>query len=444
VYTVGLALLSDTVGSKDMGQWMGYVITTLNVGMLVAPSVGGIIYERAGYHSVFAVTLGLIVLDILLRLIMVEKKVAAKWRTLTTPERHGKAADYGTIRSDVQETIDQPDSSSRPQITKTTNLPEAGGLRNQADSLSSGLHDSSTSREPLLGSKTSPRDSVMAVIGKAQQTPNQAGHVLPLLTLLGSPRVLTNLYGVMVTVTLLVSFDSALPLFVERTFGWGPTSQGLIFLTITLPIFAAPIAGKLSDMYPTRLLTSLWFLVSALFTLLLLLVTHRGTNQVVMLSGFLTLYGKWHRLIRLIYSVLVPLTDDLVASARVFGASPLGADLNRAVDALERDRPGIFGESGAKAQVFSLYTSASAAGVLIGPAWTSYAYGERNWTFLVSSLAVLNASVVVPVVRETLTYSLISRLSASVLQMLFFPSKRENKGDTPGKYPVDGRSGDAV
>ena len=102
--------------------------------------------------------------------------------------------------------------------------------------------------------------------------------------------------------------------------------------------------------------------------------------------------------IRLLCSDIYPLTDDIAALARVFGASPLGADLNRAVDKIERDRPGIFGESGAKGQVFSLYTGASAAGILIGPAWTGFAYGARSWTFLVSSLAVLNASVVVPVV----------------------------------------------
>lgn len=72
------------------------------------------------------------------------------------------------------------------------------------------------------------------------------------------------------------------------------------------------------------------------------------------------------------------------------------------------ERPGIFGNSGAYAQVFSLYTSASAAGVLVGPAWTSFAYGKQGWTFLIISLGILSASVAVP--------------------LLFFKPKRRDKG----------------
>lgn len=81
------------------------------------------------------------------------------------------------------------------------------------------------------------------------------------------------------------------------------------------------------------------------------------------------------------------------------GSTPLGANLAREVERTASERPGIFGKSGAYAQVFALYTSASAAGVLVGPAWTSFAYGDRGWTFLVISLGVLSASVAVPLVR---------------------------------------------
>lgn len=33
VYTVGFALVADTVGHESIGQWMGFVISSLNVGM---------------------------------------------------------------------------------------------------------------------------------------------------------------------------------------------------------------------------------------------------------------------------------------------------------------------------------------------------------------------------------------------------------------------------
>ena len=83
------------------------------------------------------------------------------------------------------------------------------------------------------------------------------------------------------------------------------------------------------------------------------------------------------------------------------GSTPLGADLAREVERTAADRPGIFGKSGAYGQVFALYTSASAAGVLVGPAWTSFAYADQGWTFLVISMGVLSASVAVPLVRAS-------------------------------------------
>ena len=92
-------------------------------------------------------------------------------------------------------------------------------------------------------------------------------------------------------------------------------------------------------------------------------------------------------------------TNAGIGSARVVGSTSLEADLAREVEQMKVERSEIFGNSGAYAQVFSLYTSASAAGVLVGPAWTSFAYGDRGWTFLVSSLGLFSASAAVPMVR---------------------------------------------
>ena len=66
---------------------------------------------------------------------------------------------------------------------------------------------------------------------------------------------------------------------------------------------------------------------------------------------------------------------------------------------MEAKRPGLFGKSGTYGQFFSLYTMASAAGVFLGPIWTSFAYGGYGWTVLVSSLGGFCASVALPLVN---------------------------------------------
>ena len=79
VWTAGLALLADTVGSERIGQAVGYVSIAMSLGILLAPLLGGIVYAKGGYYSVFAMGFALIVVDIFFRLTLVEKKVAMKW-----------------------------------------------------------------------------------------------------------------------------------------------------------------------------------------------------------------------------------------------------------------------------------------------------------------------------------------------------------------------------
>lgn len=81
---------------------------------------------------------------------------------------------------------------------------------------------------------------------------------VPLLILVRSPRILTDLYGVVIRVTLLVTFDSTLPQYsFNRSFGWG---DGLIPLTLNIPVISALLAGKLSDLYGSHLLNAVFFI----------------------------------------------------------------------------------------------------------------------------------------------------------------------------------------
>ena len=56
----------------------------MEVGILISPSLAGIVYDRAGYLAVFFMIFGAIGCDLVLRLFMIEKKEANKWRTGTS------------------------------------------------------------------------------------------------------------------------------------------------------------------------------------------------------------------------------------------------------------------------------------------------------------------------------------------------------------------------
>lgn len=258
VYTVSFSLLADTVGSQNLGEWMGYIFLSVNLGMSVAPSVGGFIYDHVGYYALFIILLSMIALDILMRLAMIEKRVAAKWIKEAEPADVEPSVSYGAIT---------PESGG-----------EAAGLgKGKTRSLSPGLENA-----PELSD------------GDHQD--KKETRAAPLLSLLRSARIWADLYGACVSVTLLVSLDSALPLFAERTFGWGPTAIGLLFWTITLPILGAPLVGKLTDVRPSRWTSPIGFLLLGIVTVLLLLVKHDSVGQKILLSFLLAVNGAYNML----------------------------------------------------------------------------------------------------------------------------------------------------
>ena len=79
VGTAGLALLVDTVGHEHIGEAMGYVSIALSLGILLAPLLAGVVYDRGGYYAVFAMAFAAIGVDLFFRVFLIEKKIAAKW-----------------------------------------------------------------------------------------------------------------------------------------------------------------------------------------------------------------------------------------------------------------------------------------------------------------------------------------------------------------------------
>jgi MFS family permease len=160
VWSVGLALLADTVG-REIGKYLGYTSVALSCGLLISPTIGGVVYERAGYYAVYYVAFGVIFLDIVLRLLLIEKKVAKQW----------------TESSDepgAQEVI--PTSEAREEGTKD------GGLR---------LLKSPDSTAPAAAGQAQPpsgaSDSAAAGDMRKRRNPN--------LILICDSRVLAALFG---------------------------------------------------------------------------------------------------------------------------------------------------------------------------------------------------------------------------------------------------------
>lgn len=78
--------------------------------------------------------------------------------------------------------------------------------------------------------------------------------------------------------------------------------------------------------------------------------------------------------------------------------APLASDLSFAVEDLDEENPGLFQSAGAYAQVYSMFNSGMAAGMMAGPPVASLIYSKTNWAIMNFFLAGICVLGTVPVV----------------------------------------------
>ncbi|TPX12465.1 uncharacterized protein E0L32_006877 [Thyridium curvatum] len=331
LWVVCLALLSDTVGQNGIGQAVGIIGIPMSVGPIIGPLLGGVIYAYGGYFAVFGLMFGLLAIDAVLRLLLVEKKVARKWLESgqnTQPEAAVPSADNkDEAVSPVPESVDTCETPTVPRVD-----------------------NDGTQAPSSQNSKTSRR--------------------LPaVFRLLLNPRITVGIIGGLLQSALNVAFDSTLPLVVEDIFGWNQTGQGLIFITILIPSLLQPVFGRITDKYQQgrRLLGAGGCLLATPFYVLLRLVTHDSIGQKVLLCVLLVIIGL----------------------AMAISMPAIIAEIGTAVEDQEKEDPQAV-KGGVVATGWSLVNAAYAAGCLIGPLFAGLIRNAAGWQTTTWCLGLLS------------------------------------------------------
>lgn len=271
VYTVGLALLVDTVGRNEVGAWMGSALSGMSAGVMIGPFIAGMIFANAGYLAVFASILVVIGLDFIARLFMIEKHSAQTWVV---------EGGYGTFSR-------ESNRESRPINRDIVSTQEEGVIDNRTTDLQDAAEDDTFN--PSNFGKPAPDQPIDHRSGSSE------GLVRFLKTtaiLLKSRGILAAMYGGFVQITILSAFDSILPLFVHKAFGWGSSGGGSIFLALTIPSLAAPVVGAMSDRLGARAVVLAGFAISTLTLALLSVVGQDSIQHKILLCALLAVTGK--------------------------------------------------------------------------------------------------------------------------------------------------------
>lgn len=357
-WVVGLALLADTVPQERLAQAMGYVSLGMSLGILIAPLLGGVVFDNAGYDAVFAMSYALIGIDIVLRLLLVEKKVAARWDPQLASPDEASGHQSGTVER--RASLNQEDQKDTAVATSQTQDPEKG--------------------TPVISQPSPPISDEPPTTAAASDSARRPlrQRLPPILSLLYSRRLLAALFGSIIQAALLTSFDSVLTIHAARIFGWSSTGAALLFLPIVIPSFLAPLSGMLSDRVGGRYPASLGFLLATIPLVCLRFVDENTIKDKVLICALLALIG-----------LTLMLTFP-----------PFMAEISAVVEAKEKkmlanDEPG-YGKGGAYAQAYALFNVAFAAGCMIGPLLAGFVVEEKGWPTMAWVLGLLSAVTSVP------------------------------------------------
>jgi MFS family permease len=338
-WVVGLALLADTVPQEQLAQATGWISLGMSLGILIAPLLGGIVFDHAGYNAVFAMAYALIGVDIVLRLLLVEKKVATRWDT---------------------------NASASARVAASNELEQGG----------SSLFTPPNGKSDL--EKSVPTTADQPEVDPAKFRQRRRDRLPPVLSLLYSRRLWAALTSSLLQAALMTSFDSVLTIHAANVFGWTSTGAGLLFLPIVIPGFLAPLFGWLSDKFGGRYFVTIGFLLACPPLVCLRFVDENSTKDKVLLCALLGLTG-------LFLALTFP---------------PIMAEISSVVEAKEksmlaRGHPG-FGSGGAYAQAYALFNVAFAGGCMAGPLLAGFIVEDKGWTTMSWVLGLLSAIAAVP------------------------------------------------
>lgn len=350
VWTVGLAMVLDTVGPENLGKVVGSIFSFISVGELASPVLGGVLYKKTGYPGVFGLGAGILAVDFVMRLLLIEKKTAKKYDAklangATNPREHG-TREGGNDGADEEEAADGGDSQERSESANET--------------------------DALLPKKEEDEKAFQIPDGQ-----NRLIRALPIIYCLKNPRLLVALLLAFVQASLLATFDATIPTEAEDLFDFDSLKSGLLFIALDIPyLILGPVAGWAVDRYGTKPAAVLGF--GYLVPVLILLrlpsdgIVHDQTHNIVLYCCLLALTGIGMAII----------------------GSPSIVEASSVVQKYDKANPGLFGENGPYAQLYGFNSLVFSAGLTIGPLISGSlrdSIGYGNMSAVMASLAGITA-----------------------------------------------------
>ncbi|KAJ1325659.1 MFS transporter [Microdochium nivale] len=338
VWTIGLTMVLDTVGSDNLGKVIGSIFSFISIGELLAPVLGGVLYDKAGYKGVFGVASGVLAVDFAMRLLIIERKTAIK---------------YDPSLDDDQSSPRSYDTHHEGEDNSYND--NGNGYNNNA----SGDNQTDADEETELLFRSNDDDDCDEIY-KIETEPGRLVRAFPLLYCFRNPRLLMALSLAFVQASLLAVFDATIPTEAKDLLGFSSLQAGLLFIALDIPyLILGPIAGWAVDKYGTKPAAVLGFgyLVPAL--ILLRIPASADTSS----SSLSTTEAADKQRATVLFATTLALNGVGLA---VIG-SPSIVEASAVVQRYDQANPGFFGPQGPYAQLYGFNSVFFCSGLAVGP-----------------------------------------------------------------------------
>lgn len=264
IWIAGMAIVGNAVGRSHIAKAFGFMCLFISAGLLCGPAISGMLYDLVSYSATWASAFTVLALGIGLQLLVVERPSLHE----TT---HGR--DSGPSDTEVLSANKQPQNRRHSAVTS-----------------------------PLLP-PTSSEDCVFYQSFPKQREEPPTTNVYAMM--LYNRRVATALVADILFAMTIASFDTTIPLHIQKVFAWKSLQAGFLFLLLQLPslILVVP-AGWLKDKIGMRMPVTVGFLFLAPSLWLLGLpgedgfewANHGQTGQIIYIFALLGI-GVWRTLL---------------------------------------------------------------------------------------------------------------------------------------------------
>ncbi|KAL2831532.1 MFS general substrate transporter [Aspergillus cavernicola] len=317
-WIVGYATLADNIRKEDMGKAMGVTMAFSLSGIVAGPTISGTLLQLLGYWTAWTAPLAVLVLNIIARLVMLEKR-------------------------------DGPSSVPGPSgVTSSSSINSQRAVKPQGQDEASALLPSSSSHGYSSFNSAPPK-------ADRSTCPNRGPGFYG--TMLREPRVLTGAANLLLFNIISAGFITTLPLHMRSIFHWESMTVGLIFLGLQLPqVILSPLVGCLRDRLGYRYPTTVgWILLAPLLWLLGV----PGSNT------FSWSRPETHGKVTFVTCTAgIGVISSLVRGA---GALQMIATATGVMHELQSEDPTVFGDYGASSRLFSLIEIFFNLGLVLGP-----------------------------------------------------------------------------